>query len=105
PVDLYAHAQQLNAQLAGLSGAEGRAEELEKQLAALLTDYRKAAGDLSQKRAKAAKQLEKAINAQLARLGMANAVFSRDLHTDKDGDPAPQGYDAAEFLVSTNPGQ
>src|SRR5690606_32474044 len=76
-----------------------------KQLAALLTDYRKAAGDLSQKRAKAAKQLEKAINAQLARLGMANAVFSLDLHSNKDGDPAPHGYDAAEFLVSTNPGQ
>lgn len=105
PVDLYSHAQQLSAQLAGLSGAEGRAEELEKELATVLADYRKAAGDMSQKRAKAAKQLEKAVNAQLARLGMANAVFSLDLHTNKDADPAPHGYDAAEFLVSTNPGQ
>ncbi|MGV3591334.1 MAG: DNA repair protein RecN [Gammaproteobacteria bacterium] len=105
PADLYAHAQQLGTQLAGLSGAEGRAEELEKELSTLLADYRKSAGDLSQKRAKTAKQLEKAVNAQLARLGMANAVFSLDLHTNKDAEPAPQGYDAAEFLVSTNPGQ
>ncbi len=105
PPELYAHAQQLSAQLAGLSNAEGRAEELEKELSILLADYRKAATDLSQKRAKAAKQLEKAVNAQLARLGMATAVFSLDLHTQKDGEPSLQGYDAAEFLVSTNPGQ
>ncbi len=96
---------QHRAQLKGLSNAEGRAEELEKELATLLADYRKAAADLSQKRAKAAKQLEKAVNAQLARLGMATAVFSLDLHTQKDGEPTLQGYDAAEFLVSTNPGQ
>jgi DNA repair protein RecN (Recombination protein N) len=105
PAELYAHTQALAAQLQGLSGAEGRAEVLEKELELLLADYRKVAGDLSQKRTKAAKQLEKAVNAQLARLGMATASFSLELHTRKDGEPALQGYDAAEFLVSTNPGQ
>ena len=105
PTELYTHARQLSAQLQGLSGAEGRAEALEQDLQLLLADYRKAAMELSQKRVKAAKQLEKAVNAQLARLGMATAAFSLDLHTQKDGEPALQGYDAAEFLVSTNPGQ
>ncbi|MEY4640947.1 MAG: hypothetical protein RLZZ227_941 [Pseudomonadota bacterium] len=105
PADLYAHSQALRAQLQGLSGAEGRADELDQELKALLNDYHKAAGDLSQKRAKAAKQLEKAVNAQLARLGMATASFSLALNTQKAGDPTLQGYDAAEFLVSTNPGQ
>ncbi len=105
PAELYAHTQQLAAQLKGLSNAAGHAEALEQELEVVLKDYRAEAERLSQKRAKAAKQLEKAVNAQLARLGMATAVFSLDLHTQKDGEPALQGYDAAEFLVSTNPGQ
>lgn len=105
PVELYAHAQQLAAQLKGLGNAAGHAEALEQELAVVLKDYRAEAERLSQKRAKAAKQLEKAVNAQLARLGMATAVFSLDLHTQKDAEPALQGHDAAEFLVSTNPGQ
>ena len=105
PAELYAHAQQLSEQLHGLTGAEGRAEALEQELEKVLADYRKAAGDLSQRRAKTAKQLEKAVNAQLARLGMATAVFSLDLHTNRNGEPTLQGFEAAEFLVSTNPGQ
>ncbi len=103
--DLYQHVQQLTAQLQRLGGTEGRAEALEKELELLLKDYSAKAEELSQKRTKAAKQLEKAVNAQLARLGMATAKFSLDLNTRKDGEASPQGYDAAEFLVSTNPGQ
>lgn len=105
PAELYQHGQDLAARLQGLSGADGQVEVLEKQLKQLLANYQSAASDLSKQRGKAALQLEKAVNVQLSRLGMATARFSLALNSSKAGGPANNGYDAAEFLVSTNPGQ
>jgi DNA repair protein RecN (Recombination protein N) len=105
PADLHKHAEELAAQLQGMTGTEAQVEKLEQELQRVLADYHKAAGELSQKRTKAARQLEKAVNTQLGKLGMATASFSLALNTDKNGEPANNGYESAEFLVSTNPGQ
>ena len=105
PADLFAHAANLAAQLAGLSVSEEQITAREQQLQALLGDYRLQAGELSKQREKAAKQLEKAVNAQLAKLGMASARFSVALNTDRTREPAAQGFESIEFLISTNAGQ
>lgn len=105
PADLYAHATTLTEQLQGLSVSDEQIAMQEKQLAELLTNYQAQARELSSKREKAGKQLEKAVNAQLAKLGMNSAKFVVALNTDNTREPNAHGYEAIEFLISTNPGQ
>jgi DNA repair protein RecN (Recombination protein N) len=92
-------------QLQGLSVSDEQIAAQEKRLEALLRDYQQQAQELSSKREKAAKQLEKAVNAQLAKLGMNAAKFVVSLNTDSKREPNAHGHDAIEFLISTNPGQ
>jgi DNA repair protein RecN (Recombination protein N) len=109
PAELYQHGQDLVARLQALGGADGQVEALEKELLGVLGAWQAGAAELSKLRGKAARALEKAVNAQLARLGMATARFSLALNTDTSAanttQPGNNGFDAAEFLVSTNPGQ
>jgi DNA repair protein RecN (Recombination protein N) len=105
PAELYGQGQALAAQLAGISGADVRIEALEQELATCLVAYHKTATELSKKREKAARQLEKAVNTQLAKLGMAAASLTLALNSEPKAAPANGGFDATEFLVSTNPGQ
>jgi len=105
PAELPAHGEALAKQLAGLSNTDTHIDTLEKQLAQSLATYQQAASELSKKRHKAALQLEKAVNTQLAKLGMAAARLSLALHSNPAAPPGNGGYDAAEFLVTTNPGQ
>lgn len=103
PDELHAHAEALAAQLADLDASDDRLDGLQQALDAARERYRKEAAALSKTRAKAAKALEKDVNAQLAHLGMAAARFSIALNSDSSRQGAG-GYDSAEFLVSTNPG-
>jgi DNA repair protein RecN (Recombination protein N) len=108
PDKLFEHAQALQAQLLGLDSADTQVEKLQIDMEAKLALYHQAAAKLSQLRTKAARKLEKEINTQLGKLGMAAAKFSIDLNSatnaDNKGAPGNNGYDAAEFMVSTNPG-
>ena len=98
----------IQSELATLQNIDSEATELETKLTSLKQDYLKLAGQLSTKRKKAAKIIEKAVSEQLANLGMAGAVFAVALTTattttqDKLG---PHGLEDIEFLISTNPGQ
>ena len=105
PQDLHVFSSDLQERLRGISGADDKVAGLDQQLQKLQSKYKTLATELSQKRTKAARQLEKAVNAQLGKLGMASARFSLDLHTDVNAPAGNNGYDAAEFLISTNPGQ
>lgn len=104
PNQLYQHAQALLQQLQSLASADTRIVTLQASIAGKLEIYHQDAAKLSQLRAKAARKLEKQINAQLLILGMASAKFSIDLNTDKKAAASLNGYDTAEFLISTNPG-
>lgn len=103
PDRLYEHQLDLQVQLAGLASADTRIGTLQAEIAGRETQYHQIAGKLSQLRSKAARKLEKEINAQLGKLGMGSAKFSIDLKSDAKAS-GPNGYDAGEFLVSTNPG-
>ncbi|MES2625826.1 MAG: DNA repair protein RecN [Pseudomonadota bacterium] len=105
PEELHVFSNDLQEKLRGVSGTDDKVVALEQQLQGLQTKYNSLAAELSQKRTKAARQLEKAVNAQLAKLGMASARFTLDLHTDTKAPAGINGYDSAEFLISTNPGQ
>ena len=105
PAELYAHALALAVKLQALTISDEGIAAREERLKELQADYRRMAGELSSKREKAAKQLEKAINSQLAKLGMGSAKFQVALNSDAKRAPSPGGNEATEFLVSTNPGQ
>ena len=105
PAELFAHATALSVRLAGLMVSYEQITARDQRLQAMLTEYRQLASELSALRSKAAKKLEKAVNTQLAKLGMANASFSVGLNTDHQREPGAHGFDSIEFLVSTNAGQ
>ena len=84
------------------AGAAGMAA-LEKKAAALDADYAAAAKAVSAARRKAGGALEKAVARELAPLKLDKAAFAVDIDTDADN-PGPDGIDAVEFLVATNPG-
>ena len=105
PHELFAHAQELTSKLASLSISDDDIARRERELQELVGDYRRQAAALSTKREKAAKQLEKAINAQLAKLGMSAAKLQVALNSDNKREPSAHGNESIEFLISTNAGQ
>jgi DNA repair protein RecN (Recombination protein N) len=79
-----------------LAALEAKAGEAEKA-------FRTAAEALSKARAKAAKALDKAVNAELAPLKLERAEFITQIESKPDA-PGPEGFDRVEFWVRTNPG-
>ena len=65
--------------------------------------YEQAADDLSARRRKVAKQLDKAVSSELPSLKLERASFETAVESDASK-PGPQGIDRVEFKVSTNPG-
>ena len=79
-----------------LAGLEKKAGEAEAA-------FRAAAEMLSAARRKAAKSLDKAVNAELTPLKLERAEFITEIETKTDA-PGPEGFDRVEFWVRTNPG-
>jgi DNA repair protein RecN (Recombination protein N) len=65
--------------------------------------YEEAADKLSEKRRKAAKQLDKAVLAELPSLKLERARFETTVESD-GSKPGAHGIDRVEFKISTNPG-
>lgn len=64
-------------------------------------EYDQAAGTLSKKRQSAAKNLDKAMAAELAPLKLERAQFETKISLS---DPGPDGIDHVAFTIATNPG-
>lgn len=92
-----------SAALADLETGEAGFGALEKEVASAGRAYFKAAEALSEKRATAAKALDKAVALELEPLKLARAVFSTRIETDRNR-PGTDGIDQVEFMVATNPG-
>ena len=103
-LDLPAQLVKTEAELSALDNAEMSLAELERQLAALEGDYTKASQALTKARQRAAEALGKRITELMQTLGMAGGQFAVSVVPDA-AEPAPQGVDSIEFLVSANPGQ
>ena len=101
--NLPALAQKYADDLAGLESGRSEVARLEAELGVARQVYAAAANALSVAREKAARDLEKAVRAELPPLKLERAEFSVDLRRD-DFVVSPNGYDRAEFFVQTNPG-
>ncbi|WP_411890707.1 DNA repair protein RecN [Yoonia sp. SDW83-1] len=99
--DLRAFADDLRARLAVLDDSASDLKSLTVAVEAAQADYDANAMRLTQKRAKAAKALDKAMAAELAPLKMERAVFATSITV---AEPGPEGADAVAFTVATNPG-
>jgi DNA repair protein RecN (Recombination protein N) len=104
PVDqLAALSARYAADLALLDAGTARLAGLEKEAAAAIERYTKAAVALSGRRRDVAATLDKAVNGELKPLKLDQARFSTAITTVHDT-PGPDGIDRVEFWVRTNPG-
>jgi DNA repair protein RecN (Recombination protein N) len=105
PVDALAgHAAGLAAQLAALDDQSGRLARLIQDEAAARQAYAAAAEDLSKARAKGARKLDTAINAELPPLKLDKARFATRLEPLPESDWGENGLERVVFEVATNPG-
>jgi len=104
PVDqLAALSTRYAADLALIDAGASRLAALEKEAAAAVARYAKAAAALSERRRGVAEKLDKAVNGELKPLKLDQARFSTAIATTPDS-PGPDGIDRVEFWVRTNPG-
>jgi DNA repair protein RecN (Recombination protein N) len=104
PVDgLSAVLDKYRADLETLQSGEEALVALAKAAAVARESYLKAARRLSAAREKAAKQLSKAVEAELPDLKLGTAKFIVDRQVDPER-VSPTGFDQVAFHVQTNPG-
>jgi DNA repair protein RecN (Recombination protein N) len=79
--------------------------QLRAQLAAAAARYLEAAGAISKKRCESARKLEKLVESEINELAM-KALFRIEINrTDDEGNWTSCGFDQAEYMISTNPGE
>jgi len=104
PVEsLSALAERIAGELSTLDASESRLKQLEVERTAAEAEFRKCCAALSKARKKAAADLDKAVNAELAPLKLERARFSTQITPDEAGANA-EGAEKIEFWVQTNPG-
>ncbi|MFK7879102.1 DNA repair protein RecN [Roseobacter sp.] len=99
--DLAEFAVTLRDKLAALDAGDADLAQLRKDLAAADARYQEAASRLTQRRQKAAEELDVSVSKELAPLKMERAVFETQITPDTAG---PDGADMVTFTVATNPG-
>ncbi len=105
PEELPAQLLALQTELARLENAETTVVALEQQLSALRKDYGRAAAALTQARHAASTDLGQQVTSLMKVLGMPGGTFVIEVRPREGAEPAPEGLDEVEFLVSANPGQ
>ena len=79
--------------------------QLRTELAAAAQNYLQAARLISKKRYESAKKLEKLVEAEINELAMKSQFRIEISGTDEEGNWTASGFDQAEYLISTNPGE
>ncbi|MGB5133324.1 MAG: hypothetical protein WBO00_11940, partial [Steroidobacteraceae bacterium] len=105
PEQLRQQLAELQRQLAALDHSELALGDLERRIMQIRTEYRVAAGALSASRTTAARRLATAVTSLMRQLGMPGGRFEISVESDAEAEPAGDGADRVEFLVSANPGQ
>ncbi|WP_298190672.1 DNA repair protein RecN [Novosphingobium sp.] len=102
--ELPARMAEMRAALDQIEGGEASIAGLARAAHDAGLDYRAKAESLSVARAEAARRLDAAVAAELAPLKLDAARFRTAVVRLPEDRWGPQGVDAAEFLISTNPG-
>ncbi len=97
------HADWCRAEIDRLEGGESREQELRAELASLDDVLGKAGADLTAGRSDAARELSKAVTADLNELAMNGATLEIELLDVPDG-TGPSGAETVEFMLAPNPG-
>jgi DNA repair protein RecN (Recombination protein N) len=100
---LAATRERFEKELATLTDGGQHLAKLEARTAAAQKDYDSAADLLSAARKKVAKNLDKAVLAELPPLKLEKARFETQITSDA-GKSGPHGVDRVEFVVAANPG-
>lgn len=90
--------------LDGIENGEAQIAGLKRAAQESGLDYRAKAEALSVERAEAARRLDAAVAAELAPLKLDSAKFRTAIVRLPEDRWGPQGVDAVEFLIATNPG-
>ncbi|WP_150049046.1 DNA repair protein RecN [Methylomonas rhizoryzae] len=104
PETLPQLADELAAELDGISHSSERIEALQQDCSRLQAQYTQLAQQLSASRARAGAELQQRISATIKELGMPHGEFIVELRPLQNREPQLNGWDTIEFLVSTNPG-
>ncbi|UCE78887.1 MAG: DNA repair protein RecN [Nitrospiraceae bacterium] len=106
---ILAYEEKAKKELKSFGSSDERLTELQKEIAARETALERAAEDLSDKRKKTAKKIEKLVKNNLSELSIEKAGFSVDVRQEKEEGGAfrigPHGIDRITFLFSANPGE
>ena len=100
--EILAFLDDVSAKMASVESAGERRAALETRVKQLADSYAGVAERLSKVRAEGARKLARAVERELESLAMQNTVFRVKL--DKS-EWSERGADAAEFLISANPGE
>lgn len=101
--ELAALSARMSGDLADLDAGEDKLAGLRKAASEAREAYDKLASKLTDKRAKGARALEKAVAAELPALKLERAKFIVEMTSETD-QPSRSGNDQLEFHVQTNPG-
>ena len=108
--DISTYYERIRAERDGLAHSQERLEALGREIGSTFAAYSAQAAELTRRRTKAARELERLIEKEIGQLGMKNAKFGVRLATAA-ADPADAdkirdtGLDDVEFLISPNPGE
>ncbi len=105
PETLHAQLAEMESELEDLEHADEKLAALSEKAAKLERSYLEAAGALSVKRRKVARQLNDSVGAWMNKLGMIGGRLDVRISERPGGAYGPSGLDKVEFLVATNPGQ
>jgi DNA repair protein RecN (Recombination protein N) len=101
--EVLAHADRCRARREELQRAEIALGEVEHELALARAELDRLAGELSERRQRAAPALAAAVRERLAELAMPEAEFRVEIGP-REGGCGPRGIDAVELLIAANPG-
>lgn len=99
---IIAYKKELEDKVKAFNERQKKIDEYQSALKVQYQVYKTAADKLSLKRAKAAAELKKAVEAEVASLELKYFAFKAEL---KKGDDSVNGYDRCNFLITTNRGE
>ncbi|HEX9902140.1 MAG TPA: AAA family ATPase, partial [Acidobacteriota bacterium] len=108
--DIQAHFLRIKEERERLLQGEELLAKVKAEIETLFQEYSSKSGQLSDKRRRAARELENQVEKEIAQLGMKKAKFEVQVLTSPpDPDQADKvrdsGQDEVEFLISPNPGE
>lgn len=103
--DVLKYKEKVDAERKTLENLEWQIDDLRKNTAEIAEHARQKAKELSVKRKRAAQELSRKVEEELATLGMKKVQFTIEVGDEPQGKLEEWGMDRVQFLISPNPGE